>query len=384
MSSTMPEITLIATATFGLETVVKQEVKALGFENLHVSDGKVEFTATLADIPRTNLWLRCADRVLLKVGAFTAVTFDDLFEQTKALPWEQWIPQNGRFPVIGKSVKSTLSSVRTCQAIVKKAVVERLKTAYGVDWFDETGGEYTIQVSLLKDTAQLTIDTSGVGLHKRGYREEAGEAPLKETLAAALVQLSFWRKDRLLIDPMCGSGTILIEAALQARHIAPGLRRSFAAESWSVIAPALWQTARQAAIAAQDQEGTLQLYGYDNDAASIATAKSNAVKAGVGADILFAQQDIRNLWIDQQYGVLISNPPYGIRMAEYREMNEIYVSLNKTFRKKQGWSVYILTADKKFPDYFKRSRPDRVRKLYNGRIEVNYYQYHGEKPPQHS
>ncbi|MCB8967651.1 MAG: class I SAM-dependent RNA methyltransferase [Ardenticatenaceae bacterium] len=377
----MDEITLVATATFGLETVVKHEVKALGFDDLRVADGKIEFAATAADIPRANLWLRCADRVLLKVGAFTAVTFDDLFEQTKALPWEQWIPIDGRFPVIGKSVKSTLRSVPTCQAIVKKAVVERLKQAYGANWFAEAAGDYTIQVSLLKDEVQLTIDTSGDGLHKRGYRAEAGEAPLKETLAAALVQLSFWRKDRLLLDPMCGSGTILIEAALLGRNIAPGLRRTFAAETWPSIDAALWTKARQEATAVIDQESALQLYGYDVDATSIAIAQSNAVKAGVGADIQFAQQDVRDLWIDQQYGVLISNPPYGMRMAEFQEMNEIYIALNKMLRKKQGWSVYVLTADKKFPDYFKRSRPDRVRKLYNGRIEVNYYQYHGEKPP---
>lgn len=376
----MEQVTLIATATFGLEMVVKQEVKALGFADLRVTDGKVAFAATLADIPRANMWLRCADRVLLKVGAFTAVTFDDLFEQTKALPWERWIPVDGRFPVSGKSVKSALRSVPTCQAIVKKAVVARLQQAYGASWFAETSGDYAIQVSLLKDEAQLTIDTSGDGLHKRGYRAEAGEAPLKETLAAALVQLSFWRKERLLLDPMCGSGTILIEAALIGRNIAPGLRRSFAAEGWPALDPALWLAARQEATAAIDHEGALQILGYGIDAASIAIAKSNAIKAGVGADIQFAQQDARNLWIDQQYGILISNPPYGMRMAEYQQMNEIYISLNKTFRKKMGWSVYILTADKKFPDYFKRSRPDRVRKLYNGRIETHYYQYYGDKP----
>ncbi len=378
----MEQISLIATATFGLEMLVKQEVKALGFELTQVSNGQIEFAATLADIPRANLWLRCADRVLLKMGEFTAVSFDDLFEQTKAIPWERYITQDGQFTVNAKSVKSTLRSVRTCQSIVKKAVVERLKEAYAVDWFPETGPEFTIQVSLHKDVAQLTIDTSGAGLHKRGYRAEAGEAPLKENLAAGLVLLSFWRKDRLLIDPLCGSGTILIEAAMIGRNIAPGLRREFASEKWSAVPQEAWQSARQQAAAAQQPGGDMQLYGYDIDPESIATARSNAQKAGVAGDIVFAQQDVKTLWIDQQYGILISNPPYGLRMANYQELNEIYIALHKTFRKKKGWSVYILTADKKFPNYFKRARPDRVRKLYNGRIEVNYYQYHGEKPPQ--
>ncbi len=377
----MESITLIATATFGLEMLVKHEVKALGFALTQVSNGQVAFAATLADIPQANLWLRCADRVLLKMGEFTAVSFDDLFEQTKAIPWETLITKDGQFTVNAKSVKSTLRSARTCQSIVKKAVVERLKEAYDIDWFPETGPEFTIQVSLLKDVAQLTIDTSGDGLHKRGYRAEAGEAPLKETLAAGLVQLSFWRKERLLIDPMCGAGTILIEAAMIGRNIAPGLRRPFASERWPAIPPEAWQEARQQAEAAQTAGGDMQLFGYDIDPESVATAQSNAQIAGVADDIVFAQQDVQDLWIDQQYGILISNPPYGLRMSSYKELNEIYIALHKMFRKKKGWSVYILTADKMFPKYFKRARPDRVRKLYNGRIEVNYYQYYGEKPP---
>ncbi len=373
-------ITLIATATFGLEMLVKQEVKALGFADVQVTDAQVAFRATWEDVPRASLWLRCADRLLVQMGTFTAVSFDELFEQTKAIPWEAVIAADGRFPVNAKTVKSTLQSARSCQAIVKKAVAERLKAAYGVTWLPETGAEFAIQLSLRKDVAQLTLDTSGAGLHKRGYRAEAGEAPLKETLAAALVQLSFWRKDRLLIDPMCGSGTILIEAAMIGRNVAPGLRRRFAAEGWPAIAPAIWQRARQEAEAAQDRNGRLQLFGYDIDPDAIAIARSNAQKAGVGPDVQFAQKDVKELWLDQQYGILITNPPYGQRLSHFQEMNEIYVALNKMLRKKRGWSVYVLTADKKFPDYFKRARPDRVRKLYNGRIEVNYYQYHGEKP----
>lgn len=377
----MENITLIATATFGLEAVVKHELKALGFTDLIVSDGKVEIEATPADIPTLNLWLRSADRVLLKIGAFEAKTFDELFEQTKQLPWPAWIPADGAFPVLAKTVKSKLKSSRTCQAIVKKAVVDCLKTRYRLEQFPETGPPYTIQVSLLKDVATLTIDTSGAGLHKRGYRAEAGEAPLKETIASALVQLSFWHKERLLIDPLCGSGTILIEAAMLARNIAPGLKRTFASEAWPAIEPSHWQAARRAAETAVETDLPLQISGSDSDAAAIALAKENAAKAGVAGDIEFTHKDVRDLWIDRQYGILIANPPYGIRMAEFKDVNQIYIALNKMFRKKTGWSVYILTADEMFPRYFKRSRPNRVRKLYNGRIKVNYYQYYGEKPP---
>lgn len=377
----MEKITLIATLTFGLEAIVKREILALGFENVQVTEGKVEFEATPEDIPTANIWLRSADRVLLKMGEFEALTFEELFEQTKALPWEQWIPKNGQFPVIGKAVKSQLGSVRACQAIVKKAVVERLKEVYEVDWFEENGAEYTIQIAMLKDVATLTIDTSGSGLHKRGYREFALEAPIKETLAAALVQLSFYQPDRLLIDPFCGSGTILIEAAMLARNIAPGLDRAFAAEDWPAIRPNAWRDARVAARQAINFDHELQIFGYDIDPEAVSLAKSNAEKAGVGDDIIFEQKDIHDLWIDQQYGIVISNPPYGVRLSDFQELNQIYISLHKMFRKKSGWSIYVLTADKMFPRYFKRARPDRVRKLYNGTIEVNYYQYYGEKPP---
>jgi putative N6-adenine-specific DNA methylase len=377
----MKNVTLIATTTFGLETLVKQEVKALGFDELRVSEGKIEFDASLEDIPRSNLWLRCADRVLLKIGEFTAVTFDELFEKTKALPWEEWITRDGRFTVNAKTHKSELRSGRSCQSIVKKAVVERLGAAYGIEQFAETGPDFTIQVALHKNVAQLTIDTSGPGLHKRGYRAAAGEAPLKEPLAAALVMLSFWNKERLLIDPMCGSGTILIEAALIARNMAPGLKREFASEGWPSIPTQFWQAARQSAETAVQPGGDLQLFGYDIDPAVIEIARGNAEIAGVSGDITFAVKDVKDLWIDRQYGIMISNPPYGMRLNEFQEMNQIYVALNKMLRKKKGWSLYLLTADEKFPRFFKRARPNRVRKLYNGTIRVNYYQYYGEKPP---
>jgi putative N6-adenine-specific DNA methylase len=375
----MQPITLIATAKFGLEAVVKREVLALGFDEVRVSEGRVAFAARPDDIPRANLWLRCADRVLLQVGEFHAETFDELYEQTKALPWEQWIPADGRFPVNARTVHSTLQSERSCQAIVKKAVAERLLAAYGVAELPETGADFGVQVTIRHNQALLTLDTSGDGLHKRGYRAEAGEAPLTETLAAALVLLSFWDKDRLLLDPMCGSGTILIEAAMIGRRMAPGLRRSFAAERWPALDAALWAAAREEAAAAIDRSGELLLFGSDQDAEAIRVARQNAALAGVGDDITFEQKALDDVWIDREHGILISNPPYGHRMAEFKEINALYITLNKMMRKKKGWSVYILTADAKFPDYFKRGRPDRVRKLFNGNIRVDYYQYYGER-----
>jgi putative N6-adenine-specific DNA methylase len=315
------------------------------------------------------------------MASFPATTFEELFEQTRVLAWENWITKQGKFTVTGKSIKSTLGSVRACQSIVKKAVVERLREKYHTEWFEETGPEFTIQISILRDEAQLTIDTSGSGLHKRGYRLQAGQAAIKETLAAALVQLSYWDKNRLLIDPMCGSGTILIEAAMLARKIAPGLNREFASEFWPCIPHSAWEKTKEEARDLVDNRSDLKIFGYDIDHEMIIASTANAKRAGVIKDINLNQKDIRDLWIDQQYGIVISNPPYGIKLAELQDLNRIYISMNKTFRKKKGWSIYILTADKKFPDYFKRSKPDRIRKLYNGNIEVNYYQYFGEKPP---
>jgi putative N6-adenine-specific DNA methylase len=377
----MDKITLIATLSFGLEAVVKRELFALGFKNIKAFNGKVEFDATPEEIPKANIWLRSADRVLLKMASFQALTFDELFEQTRAISWETWITKDGKFTVTGKSVKSTLGSVRACQSIVKKAVVERLKETYKTEWFEEKGAIFTIQISMLNNIAQLTLDTTGSGLHKRGYRKQAGQAAIKETLAAALVQLSFWNKNRLLIDPMCGSGTILIEAAMLARNIAPGLKKDFASEDWPKIPQDTWKQTRQAAYDSINREGRLSILGYDIDSAMISASKANAKQAGVINDIHFTQKDVRDLWIDQQYGIVISNPPYGIKLSELQELNQIYISLHKTFRKKKGWSIYILTADKKFPDFFKRSIPSRIRKLYNGSIEVNYYQYFGDQPP---
>ncbi len=377
----MSKLRLIATTQFGLEAVVKRELIALGYENITITPGRIEFDATVADIPRVNMWLRTADRIRLKIGAFEALTFDSLFEQTKALPWEDWITKDGEFTVTGKSVKSDLMSVRSSQSIVKKAVVERLKSAYKVDWLNETDEQYTIEVALLNNVATLTIDTSGSGLHKRGYRAASGGAPLRETLAAALVQLSYWYPDRYLLDPMCGSGTILIEAAMLAKNIAPGLKRRFASEDWPIIGGDVWKEVRQHAREAQKPFPEPMIFGSDNDESVIKIAKENAIKAGVDDSIQFETKPMDQVWVDRQFGVVITNPPYGKRMAEFQEINKLYITFHKMFRKKKGWSIYVITSDRKFPDYFKRARPDRVRKLYNGPIEANYYQYYGDRPP---
>lgn len=376
----MEKFTLIASARFGLEMVVRNELRTLGFQNIETSDGKAEFSAKLDEIPRANIWLRSADRVFLKMGAFKALTFDELFEGCKAIPWEDFITPAGSVIVNAKALKSTLMSDRSCQSIVKKAIVERLKQHYGLEWLEESGPEYAVQLTILKDNAILSLDTSGAGLHKRGYRKRAGEAPLKETLAAGLVLLSRWRKEELFIDPMCGSGTIPIEAALIARNIAPGLKRGFAAEKWPVVPDEAWRDARIAAHDNIDFDTELSIMGSDIDSTGIRGSKTNALNAGVEKDIIFEQKDIKDLWIDRQYGSAITNAPYGHRMAEFRDLNQIYISINKTFRKKKGWSVYVLTADSQFPKYFKRARPDRVRKLYNARIRVNYYQYYASSP----
>ncbi len=371
----MERITLIASAKFNLEQVVEAEVKALGFHHINTSAGKVEFEATFDQIPVANLWLRCADRVLLKMGEFKATTFDQLFEQTKALPWERLITPDGKFTVTGNCVHSTLRSVRSSQSIVKKAIVNRLKAHYNIEWFEETGAVFNVHVSLLNDKATLTIDTSGEGLHKRGYRQSTVTAPLKETLAAGLVMLSSWQNEGWLIDPMCGSGTILIEAAMMARNIAPGLKRPFASEEWPSIETAVWEKARTDAKQAIKPPQKPYLFGYDINKSSVKASKENAHLAGVGNDILFARKELKDLWIDRQFGTVISNPPYGMRIAEFSELNQIYRALNKTFKKKTGWSLFILTADEKFPSFFKRAQPDNEVLLNNGRLRATYYHY---------
>lgn len=376
----MEKINLIATTTFGLEAVVKRELISLGFDDIKASDGKVEFTGDESTIVKANMWLRCAGRVWIKMGEFKAVTFDELFEKTKALPWGDWIPVDGKFTVVGKSVKSTLFSVSDCQAIVKKAVVEKLKQKYKVDWFDEIGAEYKIQVAILKDMVTLAIDTSGSSLHKRGYRADAMTAPLKESLAAAMVQLSYWRKDRILLDPFCGSGTIPIEAALIGRNIAPGLNRKFASEEWERIGPALWKQARIDAYKAIDYDTELKIYGTDIDPEAIEVAKENAIKAGVDDCITFEVKPCEETKLMGDYGVLITNPPYGERLGELKEVENIYRALGRIMAENTTWSTYLITSMEYFEKLFGR-KADAKRKLFNGRIKTDYYQFYGPRPP---
>lgn len=375
----MSNIELIATTTFGLEAVVKRELLDLGFEDLKVENGKITFTGPISSIPKANLWLRCADRVLLKIGEFRATTFEELFEKTKSLPWEEWITEEGEFTVTGKSVKSKLFSVSDCQAIVKKAVVEKLKTKYKTEWFKENGPKFTIQVSLLKDIATLTIDTSGEGLHKRGYREKSVLAPIKETLASALVKLSYWNKDRLLLDTFCGSGTIPIEAALIGKNIAPGLNRKFASEEWPKIGNDIWKNERVKALKEIDQDVKLNIIGSDKDKKAIEIAKENAFNAGVDLDITFITKEFSEYKINDEYGILICNPPYGERLSEKREVEELYRKMGRLFNKKETWSKYILTSYEDFEKLYGK-KADKKRKLFNGRIKVDYYQYLGPKP----
>ena len=368
---------LIATCAFGLESAVSAELKALGYTDINTSNGQISFSADTGAIPRCNLWLRSADRLLIRVGSFSALTFDELFEQTKALPWTDYLPEDACFPVAGKSIKSKLFSVSDCQAIVKKAVVEKMKSRYPVKWFAENGPLFKIEVALLNDTATLTIDTSGAGLHKRGYRTLSHPAPLKETLAAALVYFSRWKPDRALADPFGGSGTIAIEAALRGRNIAPGLKRSFAAENWSLIPKSLWKNAREEALDLIDHRQPLGIYYYDIDPNAVSMAKVHAAQAGLREGIIFEKRSLQDLNSRYQYGYLITNPPYGERLDQ--ETVQLYKQLPRALSRLNTWSHYILTSYPKLENILNR-KADKKRKLYNGRILCNYYQFFGPKP----
>jgi len=376
----MMQYELIATSTFGIEAVVKRELVKLGFEVVRTENGKVTFLSDLSGIAKANIWLRSADRVLLKVGEFTAETFDELFEKTRALNWGKYIPIDGKFTVNGKSVKSKLFSISDCQAIVKKAIVETLKQKYAVTWFDESGADYTVLISMLSDVATLTIDTSGTALHKRGYRVAPVEAPLKETLAASLIMLSYWNQDRTLYDVFCGSGTIPIEAAMIGKNIAPGLKRDFASKHWSFIGDDIWTREIATAKAAIRSDIHLSIFASDIDALCIEAARTNAEEAGVGDSIVFTQIDFKNVDYSTPYGILITNPPYGERLSEDYNVNDIYNNMRPLFKKLDTWSLYLLTSYEGFANLIAK-KPDRERKLYNGNIETCYYQYYGPKPP---
>lgn len=371
-------ITLIATAAMGLESVVANEVKMLGYD-VKVENGKVIFQAPISAIPRCNLWLRTADRVKLLVGEFPVTTFDELFESTKALPWENYISEDGKFPVSGKSVKSTLYSVPDCQAIVKKAIVERLKLKYGIiSKMPETGALYKIEVAIHKDIASLTIDTSGEGLHKRGYRIGQGNAPLKETLAAALIQLTNWKPEYPLIDPFCGSGTIPIEAALIGQNIAPGFNRTFASESWNFIKQKYWQDALEEAESKANYDQPLEIIGSDIDHNMIKISIDNSREAGLGDLIKWKQMQVKDLYIRKENGYIIGNPPYGERIGNKKEVQQMYKDFGSIMQDNPSWSVYIITALKEFEQYYGQ-KATKKRKLFNGFIETNYYQFFGKK-----
>jgi putative N6-adenine-specific DNA methylase len=373
------EYTLIATSTFGLESIVAQELRDLGYEDLTVENSKVTFIGDESDIAICNMWLRTADRILIKMAEFKAESFEELFQGTLKVDWGEFIPLDGKMHVVGKSVKSKLFSVSDCQAIVKKAVVEAMKRKYKREWFSEDGPTYKIEVSLLKDIATLTIDTSGAGLHKRGYREIAGEAPLKETLAAALVLLSKWNPSRVLVDPFCGSGTIPIEAALIGKNIAPGLNRKFVCEEWPQMSKELWDEVRTYARQKINKE-EFRILASDINGNLLKTARENAQKAGVGEYIAFQKLPMQEFSSKKKYGCIICNPPYGERIGEAKEVEKLYKDMGEVFSKLDTWSIFVLTSHPEFQKLYGK-KADKNRKLYNGRIQCYYYQYFGPLPP---
>lgn len=372
---------IIATSTFGIESIVADELRNLGIDGLKVDNGKVEFSGDEKDIISCNINLRTSDRILLKVSEFKAETFEDLFQGTKAVNWGDIIPSNGKMHVEGKSIKSKLFSVPDCQAIVKKAVVESMKRKYKKDWFDETGAEYKIEIGLLKDMATLTVDTSGAGLHKRGYRNIAGAAPLKETLAAAMVLISRWDPSRILADPLCGSGTIPIEAALIGKNIAPGINRSFVSEDWGLFPGKLWKDERDVAKSKVNDE-TFRILASDIDGSVLKTARENALKAGVDDLIAFQKLPVAEFSSRKKYGCIICNPPYGERLGELKQVEDLYRHMGDVFSRLDSWSYFIITSHPEFQKLFKR-KADKNRKLYNGKIKCYYYQYFGPLPPKH-
>lgn len=371
---------LIATTPMGLESVVARELQHLGYET-QTENGRVTFTGGPQDVCRANLWLRSADRILIKMGQFPARTFDELFEGTKAIDWQEWIPAHGEFPVDGRSHKSQLSSVPACQGIVKKAVVDKLKQQYHIEWFEETGPLYRIEVSLLNDIATITLDTTGAGLHKRGYRKQlTGKAPLKETMAAALVQLSRWNPERPLYDPFCGSGTLLIEAAMIGWNVAPGLRRSFSSEAWSVIDESYWEEARDEAFDAVRDDIELQIMGSDIDPEAIRLAEAAAKSAGFGREIQFRVAPVAQAKPTGDYGVILTNPPYGERLSEQEEVDRMIRQLGFVYKTLPTWSMFVISPNRQFEHRIGDPATKR-RKLYNGNIECQFYQYMGPLPP---
>ena len=373
---------LFAPCHFGLEAVLKREIIDLGYEVTEVVDGRVSFEGDEEAIARCNVFLRTTERVMLKVGSFKAVTFDELFEKTKALPWENFIPKDGKFWVKkASSIKSKLFSPSDIQRIVKKAIVDRLSGKYNILRFPEDGSEYPIRITILKDEVTVGLDTSGESLHKRGYRRLTVKAPITETLAAALISLTPWKKDRLLIDPFCGSGTIPIEAAMIGLNIAPGMKRDFQAMAWDNILPkSLFKEAKKEAEDLIDRETKLSIQGYDLDTSALDAARGNLSLAGLEGNIHFQQRDMRDISSAKKYGFIITNPPYGERLEEKEAMPKLYEEMGKAFQRLDEWSYYIITGFEDAPKYFGR-KPDKNRKIYNGMMKTYFYSYQGAKPP---
>ncbi len=378
----MERVELIAPCHFGLESVLKREILDLGYEIIKVEDGRVTFEGDMEAICRANVFLRTAERILLKAGEFRAVTFDELFEKTRAIPWERYIPADGKFWVTkAASVKSKLFSPSDIQSVMKKAMVERMKSCYRTEWFTEEGASYPIRVFLMKDMVTVGIDASGVSLHKRGYRQLSGKAPITETLAAALILLTPWKKDRILVDPFCGSGTFPIEAAMIAACIAPGMNRSFVAEKWTnLIKKKLWYEVIDEAEELEDRQIETDIQGYDIDGEVLRLARQNAREAGVEHLIHLQQRPVQELRHPKRYGFIITNPPYGERLEEKEALPLLYEEFGESFRRLSDWSAYMITSYEDAERYFGR-KADRNRKIYNGMIKTYFYQFLGPKPP---
>lgn len=373
---------LIAPCHFGLEAVLKREIQELGYEISKVEDGKVTFWADAQGIADANIFLRTTERILLKAGEIKATTFEELFDKTKALPWEKFIPVDGKFWVAkANSVKSKLFSPSDIQSIMKKAIVERLKGVYGVSWFSEDGASFPIRVAFMKDVATIGIDTSGVSLHKRGYRQMTVKAPITETLAAALIMLTPWKKDRILVDPFCGSGTFPIEAAMMAADIAPGMNRSFLAEEWRHLVPRkCWYDAVEEANERVNLNIDTDIQGYDIDPEAVRAARENARLAGVEKLIHFQKRPVKELHHPKPYGFIITNPPYGERLEEKEALRQLYQEIGESFNRLDKWSMYLITSYEQVESAIGR-KADKNRKIYNGMLKTYYYQFLGPRPP---
>ncbi|MDD5952935.1 MAG: class I SAM-dependent RNA methyltransferase [Oscillospiraceae bacterium] len=370
----MDQVQLVCPCLLGVEGLVADELRRMDAQNVMPENGRVLFTGDESMIARANLCSRYSERVLVLLGTFAARSFEELFQNVKGLPWERWIGKNDIFPVKGRSLSSKLSSVPDCQKIIKKAIVERLKQHYHISWFPETETLYQVQFLILKDRVSVMIDTSGAGLHKRGYRANATEAPIKETLAAAMAHLARVRKDGTVIDPFCGSGTILIESALYAMNIAPGLRRNFSAENWDQMDSKIWMREKERAMDLIYRDAKFEGIGYDIDGAAVSLTLENAKKAGVIANIRAQKRDIRDFTLEGDRGYVITNPPYGERLLDTQQAQAIYRTMGQVFEKKPMWSYSIISPDETFEQCFGR-KADRRRKLYNGMIRCQLYLY---------